>query len=122
MNIFPSGKFYVVFDTAHLFADGCSVDDMIFIMKKFKHMIKYIHLNGNINPQFTSDSHTPLFGSKNKIKDWEKLSKFCASLNVVCIAEITKYGTEWKNWETYAENNGFKLVSFNRSFKAISTS
>ena len=116
MNIFPSGKFYVVFDTAHLFADGCSVDDMIFIMKKFKHMIKYIHLNGNINPQFTSDSHTPLFGSKNKIKDWEKLSKFCASLNVVCIAEITKYGTEWKNWETYAENNGFKLVSFNDKY------
>lgn len=116
MNIFPSGKFYLVFDTAHLYSDGCEVDDMIYIMNKFKDMIKYVHLNGNINSKFTSDSHTPIFGSKNKIKNWEKLSKFCASLNVVCIAEITKYGTNWKNWEEFAKNNGFKLVTFNDKY------
>lgn len=116
MNIFPSDKFYVVIDTAHLFADGCEVDDMIYIINKFKNKIKYIHLNGNINPKFTSDSHVPLFGSKNKIKNWEKLSKFCASLNIICIAEITKFGTDWKEWEKYAGENGFKLVSFNDKY------
>lgn len=116
MNIFPSGKFYVVFDTAHLFADGCEVDDMIFIMEKFRGMIKYIHLNGNINGKFTSDSHVPLFSSKNKIKNWEKLSKYCASLNVVCIAEITKMGTDWEKWEEFAGECGFKLVNFNKEY------
>lgn len=116
MNVFPSGKFYIVFDTAHLYANGCEVDDMIFIMNKFKYLIKYIHLNGNVNYKFTSDSHTPLFTQKNRIKDWEKLSKYCASLNVICIAEVTKIGAKWDQWEQYAKNNGFNLVKFNENY------
>lgn len=116
MNLFPPNSFYIVFDTAHMYSNGCEVDDMIFIMKKFKNMIKYIHLNGNINCKFTSDSHTPFFTSKNRIKNWEKLSKFCASLNVICIAEITKIGALWENWEKYANDNGFKLVEYNKNY------
>lgn len=116
MNLFPPNSFYIVFDTAHMFSDGCEVDDMIFIMTKFKNLIKYIHLNGNVNYKFTSDSHAPLFTSKNRIKNWEKLSKFCASLNAICIAEITKIGANWENWEKYANDNGFKLVKYNENY------
>ena len=116
MNIFPANKFYIVIDTAHLYSNGCEADDMIYLIKKFKDKIKYIHLNGNINPKFTSDSHVPIFTKKNRINDWEKLSKFCSSLDVICIAEITKYGVEWKEWEQYANDTGFKLVKFNEKY------
>ena len=116
MNLFPDGSFYIVFDTAHMYANGCEVDDMIFIMNKFKNHIKFIHLNGNVNSKFTSDSHTPMFSKNNKIKEWEQLSKFCASLNAICIAEVTKFGAKWESWEEYATNNGFKLVKFNKNY------
>ena len=69
-----------------------------------------------MNSKFTSDSHTPMFSKNNKIKEWEKLSKFCASLNAICIAEVTKFGAKWESWEEYATNNGFKLVKFNKNY------
>ena len=116
INLFPPDSFYLVFDTAHLYSDGCEVDDMIFIIDKFKHLVKYIHLNGNINYKFSSDSHAPLFTGNNRIKNWEKLSKFCASLNVICVAEVTKIGATWEHWEQYAKNNGFKLVKYNDNY------
>lgn len=116
MNAFPPNSFYIVMDTAHLFANGCEVDDTIYIMNKFKDRCKYMHLNGNVNGKFTTDSHTPMFASNNKIKDWDKLSKFCASLNIVCIAEVTKYGAKWDEWEKYARDNGFALVKYNEDY------
>ena len=116
MNAFPPNAFYIVMDTAHLFANGCEVDDTIYIMNKFKDRCKYMHLNGNVNGKFTTDSHTPMFASNNKIKDWDKLYKFCASLNIVCIAEVTKYGAKWDEWEKYARDNRFVLVKHNEDY------
>ena len=116
MNAFPPESFYIVFDTAHMFSNGCEVDDMIYIMNKFRDKIRYIHLNGNLNPKYTSDAHAPLFSSKSKITNWEKLAKYCASLGVICIAEVTKINAEWKDWERFAATNGFKLVGFNEMY------
>lgn len=115
-NAFPEGTFYIVFDTAHLFADGCESEDMFYIMNKFRSKIKYVHLNGNINSKYNTDSHVPIFSPKNKMSDWNKVCEFCASLGVVCVAEITKMGSKWEDWEQFANEFGFKLVKQNDKY------
>ena len=116
MNTFAYNDFHIVIDTAHLHANGCDEDDMEYIIMKFKDKIKYIHFNGNINNKFTCDSHTAMFANNNKIKNWQKLSEFCAKLNKICIAEITKTGSEWNEWVNYANEYGFKLVEYNNKY------
>jgi len=107
---------FIVIDTAHLYSNGCSVDDMIYIIDKFKGKIKYIHMNGNNKPQYTSDTHAPLFTDANRIQQWDKLSRYCAKLGVICITENNKFGAEWDDWKKYAEEYGFKLVEFNDAY------
>lgn len=102
-------KFKIVFDTAHLHANGLIVDDMIELMNKYKEHIEYIHLNGNINYMLTPDSHVPIFSNKNKIRDVEKLSEYISSLNKICIAEVTKLGATFDEWREYATKYNFAL-------------
>lgn len=105
------GKYYFVIDTAHLHANGCNVDDMLAIISRYKDRIKYIHFNGNINQMFTSDTHVPMFDSSNKIAEWQKLSTECARLtNIIFIAEVTKIGAHWEDWQKFASQYGFSLV------------
>lgn len=117
LSAFPKGSYYIVPDTAHMFANGCATfDDFAFILNKIKSNIKYIHLNGNVNYMFKSDKHCPMFMEDNKIKCWKELSKFCADMGVICIAEVTKVGSTWDEWTKYANEFGFNLVEFNEKY------
>ena len=113
---FPKDSCFIVLDTAHMFANGCEADDMISIVRKFRQYMRYLHLNGNVNYKFTSDSHVPMFSAKNKIKNYEGMSSAIASEGLICVAEVTKEGGEWKDWEDFAEKFGFRLVKFNERF------
>jgi len=52
----------------------------------------------------------------NRIQQWDKLSRYCAKLGVICITENNKFGAEWDDWKKYAEEYGFKLVEFNDAY------
>ena len=113
---FPKDSCFIVLDTAHMFANGCEADDMIRIVRKFRPFMRYLHLNGNVNYKFTSDSHVPMFSVKNKIKNFEGMCSAIASEGLICVAEVTKEGGEWKDWEDFAERFEFRLVKFNERF------
>lgn len=113
---FPKNAFMIVLDTAHLYAVGCEVQDQIKLFHKYRQLMKYCHLNGNVNAKFTSDSHAPIMSSKSRMKDWDKLSKCIASMGLICVAEITKYGLEWEEWEKYAKEFGFNLVPYHKQY------
>ncbi len=104
--------FSIVLDTAHLFANGCDVEKQLTLFREYREHMKYAHLNGNINRMFTSDSHVPIWHDSNKIKDWELLSSELSKLNLICIAEITKLGRNYDDWEDYALGYGFDIVPF----------
>ena len=113
---FKKGSFQIVFDTAHLYALGCEAEDQIKLFRKYRDLMKYAHLNGNVNAKYTSDSHAPIMSSQSKIKNWQALSKFIANQGLICVAEITKFGKEWKEWESYASEYGFELVPFHPQY------
>ena len=112
MNRYAAGSFMLVFDTAHLYALGAESKDQIILFNKYKKYMKYCHLNGNVNGKLTSDSHAPIMSDKSKIKDWEDLSACIAKLGLICVAEITKYGKDWEEWEDYAKEFGFDIIKF----------
>lgn len=111
---FPKGSFSIVLDTAHLFALGCDADEQIKLFHKYRSLMKYCHLNGDINPKYSSDSHVPIMSSKNKMTDWVKLSAEIAKLGLICVAEITKYGKQWNEWEDYAKRFNFDLIPYHK--------
>ena len=102
----------LVFDTAHLFALGAEAKDQIQLFNKYRKYMKYCHLNGNVNGKWTSDSHAPIMSDKSKLNDWEDLSAFIAKLGLICIAEITKFGKTWEDWDDYAKEFGFDIVKY----------
>lgn len=109
------GNFAFVFDTAHMFSNGCvKYEQFETLFNKYKQYMKYCHLNGNINPPFKMDNHVPIFDEHNsKIKCWRDISKLVTKLQIICVAEITKLGADWQEWQDYAKQFGFKLVEFN---------
>ena len=115
-SLFPNNSLRLVMDTAHLFANGCQTkEDFEFIFNKYKHYITYVHLNGNKNPVFKTDTHVPIFSSEDRIRCWMDISRLC-NKGFVCIAEITKIGSTWKKWEDYANEFGYKLVNKNEEY------
>ena len=115
---FPYGSYKLVPDTAHMWADGCTeVRHFEQILTKYSKLIEYIHLNGNLYPPFRMDSHAPIFDDhSNKIKCWKDVCQICSKLKVICIAEITKNGLSWDEWEQYADEYGFDLVEPNYKY------
>lgn len=115
---FPKNSYRFVPDTAHMWANGCvKGSHFIQILEKYKDLIDYIHLNGNINPPFKMDTHAPIFDVDcNKITCWEEIVKHCSTMGVTCIAEVTKYGLEWIEWASLAVDYGFKIVKFNEKY------
>lgn len=106
----PEGQsFKIVFDTAHLFANGLTPDEMISLIKKFREHVEYVHLNGNINGMFTSDSHVPIFYLASKLGDVSGLCRYLAGEGVVCVAEVTKMGSALTGWQEFANQFGFTL-------------
>ena len=109
---FPPGSFGIVLDTAHLYALGCEAEHQIKLFHRYRKWMKYCHLNGNVNGKLTSDSHVPIMSSKSKLKNWELLSTEISKMGLICVAEITKFGKDWDEWEDYAKRFGFDLVRF----------
>ena len=103
--------FDIVIDTAHLYANGCNVDDMINIYETYKNNMKISHLNGNKNSQFHSDAHCPIFSPKNHIENINKLISYLSTTNLILITENTSDGVDYKTWEIFAKNNNLKIVN-----------
>ena len=112
MNKYKDEQFMIVFDTAHLYALGAEAKDQTQLFAKYRKWMKYCHLNGNVNSKLTSDSHAPIMSDKSKLKDWETLSSFISRLGLICVAEVTKYGKTWQEWEDYAKEFSFDLVRY----------
>ena len=104
---------YIVIDTAHMFANGCSEDDIIATLQKYSNRIEYLHWNGNIRPMFSTDSHVPIFSSSS-LMTFDKISQYVASLGKICVCEITKDGEKYQKWVEYANKYGFDIVKENK--------
>lgn len=102
--------FDIVLDTAHLYANGATVDDMIELYKHFAKNMKITHLNGNKNRQFTSDNHCPIFSDKNKIEGVDRLMTFLSTANLALITENASDGTEYIEWKRFADKFKIKIV------------
>ena len=110
--------FDIVVDTAHLYGNGLSTEEMINILEMFKNNYKYIHLNGNCNPQFTKDEHTTLTDcpefKPNLIPNVDLLLKEVAKLmnenNKICISE--QKCNNIKYFKSLANKYKFKLNEY----------
>ena len=102
----------IVIDTAHMFANGCTEDNIIDVIQKYKSKIEYLHWNGNVRPMYATDSHAPIF-SEESLMPYDKVSKVVAPMGKICVCEITKEGEEYDKWEAYAKKYGFHLVKDN---------
>lgn len=107
-KIVKSG-FGIVFDTAHTFNNSLTNDEVIKLMKKYDKYVTWIHLNGNLRPQLTSDKHCVMFDEKNLIKDHITFCKEIAKLDKKCITETIH--PDYSDWEDFCKQTGFKLVS-----------
>jgi endonuclease IV len=103
-----------VFDTAHLFANGYTTEEIINLFKKYD--TKYCHLNGNLRSRYCSDSHTAIFSENNKIPDWKEICLYLSQTKIICIAEMTKENRIWNEWENFCCEKNFKLVDFNKIY------
>lgn len=111
-----SDQVFVVIDTAHAYADGCDAQTIVKLINDYAAKMKYVHLNGNCRPQFTSDSHVPMFSPENKIIDCDIISETVAKMNeLICVCEITKEVSDESKWNEYAATFGFKLVPKNKA-------
>lgn len=115
---FPEGSFMIVPDTAHLWSDGCvNANQYKYILNRYRNFIKYIHLNGNLSIPFKMDTHTPIFDTTwNKMKCSQEIVDIVAKMNVICVAEVTKYGMDWNYWVENAKRSGLKLVKENYKY------
>lgn len=104
--------FEIVLDTAHMFANGCDVSDMIDLFKTFSHHMTICHLNGNKHKQYTSDAHCPIFLERNQIKDVDKLMKYLATTKLIMVTENASDGVEYKQWEQFAAKYKLKIVPY----------
>ena len=105
--------FYVCVDTAHLFANGFDGLSMIKYIDKYKHKVKYIHFNGNMNSMFTKDKHVPMYRLDNKIDNVDKLTSFCSSLKKILIVEDSTEKGSYDDWKAFCDKYKIRLVAFN---------
>lgn len=105
-------KFRIVVDTAHLYANGLTIDQMIEYIEKWKKNIKYIHFNGNANSIFTRDLHVPMYSERNKFTDIEKLSNYVSKNKFILIAEDSTIKGTYDEWKNYCEKYGLEIVKY----------
>ena len=103
-------NFDIVLDTAHLYANGATVEDMIALYKHFAKNMKITHLNGNKNRQFTSDNHCPIFSDKNKIEGVDHLMTYLSTTTLVLITENASDGVEYIEWKRFADKFKINIV------------
>lgn len=108
-----NNPFQLVFDTAHLFANGFDSEEQASILEKYKNEDYIIHLNGNEYPMYHSDKHVPIYSQKNKMKNTDKLLNYLSDQKKLLIAEITGEHGDWKSWEELCNIYNFDLIPFN---------
>jgi endonuclease IV len=111
---FMKPNYNYVFDTAHLFANRYTTKEIINLFEKYE--TKYCHLNGNLNPRYHNDKHIAIFNEMNKMPDWKEICKYISETKIICIAEISKQGQKWEEWEQFSKDIGFDLVPYNKAF------
>lgn len=81
----------IVIDTAHLYSNGLTVEQMITLLKEFENNYTFIHLNGNSRDMFKKDKHTTFIKlpgfEENKIKDIDILLNYISKIDKICISE-----------------------------------
>ena len=100
----------IVLDTAHMWANGCTVEDMIALYKRFAKNMKISHLNGNKRGQFTSDAHCPIFLDTNRIDHVDRLMEYLATTDLLLITENASDGVEYIQWKRFADKYKLKIV------------
>lgn len=105
-------NFTIILDTAHLHSNGLKVEDMLYLMNKYKDNFKYLHLNGNERKQFTSDIHCPITSSNNKITHVDLLLKSLLK-DKIYISESPC--NNWEYWVELSKKYNLKLVNFNEN-------
>lgn len=106
----------IVFDTAHLFANGLNGKDMITLFETIVNdhkLIDYcniIHLNGNERNMYSSDKHCPIFSVKNKIKDVDEMIKYLSSHKKIMIAENTTEHASYDDWKNFAKQYNIEII------------
>lgn len=103
--------FEFVPDTAHIFNNGLTNDELIELLNKFEKHWSWVHLNGNLRPRFTSDTHCAMFDKKNLIPDYIKFCQKIASFKRNCICEIIY--KNYEEWKTFSEKIDLPLISKN---------
>lgn len=106
-------KLEIVLDTAHLYSNGCEVKDMLELFKYYEKNMTFVHLNGNKNKMFTSDTHVPIFNINNNIKNMNELFTYLSTTNLIMIAENSTNHSDRKTWEQFASNYNFKIIEHN---------
>ena len=102
--------FDIVLDTAHLWSNGCSVEDMIALYKRFDKNMKITHLNGNKNRQYTSDAHSPIFLEKNRIENVDSLMKYLSTTELILVTENASDGVEYVQWKRFADKYKLSII------------
>ena len=106
-------------DTAHMFANGVDCKEMINILETTRNNIKLIdcckiiHLNGNLNPQYKSDIHCPIFDKRNKMSNINLLMEYLSNKNKILIAENTKQHADYNEWKQFADQYNINIVEYN---------
>lgn len=101
--------FEFIVDTAHTFNNGLTNDEVIELLNKFEKHWSWVHLNGNLRPKFTSDTHCAMFDKKNLIPDYIKFCQKIASFKRNCICEVVY--KNYDEWKTFSEEIGLPLIS-----------
>ena len=111
---FPADRnnFEICIDTAHLFANGCSSDDIIEVCKNFEDVIHTIHLNGNENEQYCTDKHIEIFSPNSKLKNIKNMVQYFKDKNMLMIAELSRGTYGYNDWKTFADSYDIKIVEF----------
>lgn len=112
-----NNNFDIVLDTAHLYANGLTTDQIIKLCKDYYDHYKYIHLNGNCKDIYKPDEHTifdpeglykSLNFKQNLILNSDKLLTEIAKLNKICISEEKCNSVDY--YKYISNKYGFKLV------------
>lgn len=110
-------SFRIVVDTAHLFANGFSGEDIIKFLKKHESKIEFIHLNGNKNAMFTRDNHVPMYDSiANKIDHVDEIMKEISKMKKFLIAEDSTVKGTYEEWKEFCKKYGIKIVEYNKIY------
>lgn len=115
LNQITEAGFNIVLDSAHLYANGCEVPEIIALFKYYADKMQICHLNGNKRRKFTADAHIPIF-YENSLKNVKPLLEYLSKSNLLCIAENTTEKADFKKWQEFAAANGFKIAPFNERF------